>query len=691
MQRLKIILQSKIFLVLSLIILISYSFFFTQVLKYHSKYSPNTTAIEGYILNYNLDGDKLSFLLSGREKVQATYYFKSQEEKEAYQKKFKLGLSVKLDGTLNEPSKNTIPNTFNYKEYLYHQKIFYTFSASNITIIKEPVNALYRIKNAIRKRATNFKIVSPYMQAFILGDKKNIDSEVYSNFQNNGVTHLFAVSGMHVSFLVLALAKLLTKIHLKEKNQNLIIIIFLCFYMFLVGFSASVVRASLLYIFLLINKKTKLNLPSFIVLYILLFLLILINPFYIYDLGFIYSFLTSFGLIIFSEKITGNYLKSLFMTSLIAFLISLPITLLNFYEFNLLTVFNNIIIVPLVSLVLFPLTLITFFIPIIEPILGLGFNLLELLNNFCNNLSIMIVVPKINILFILIYYSLIYLIYHKGFKHCLYLLSLILITQTLPKFDYNSYIYYLDVGQGDSTLIISSNRKDTILIDTGGKITYAKEEWQKRNAEFNLGTNITSFLKSLGISKLDLLICTHGDLDHVGYASTILKEIKVKNVMLNNNHLNSYEHDILQKTGNSLKNKYRGNNLSIQNLNNTIDDDENTSSLVLYTVISRHKFLFMGDASIATEKNILQYYNLSNIAVLKVGHHGSKTSSCPEFINHTTPKYSIISAGRNNRFNHPHQETLTNLQNSQILRTDQEGSIVFKITENKLKVKTYPP
>jgi len=101
--------------------------------------------------------------------------------------------------------------------------------------------------------------------------------------------------------------------------------------------------------------------------------------------------------------------------------------------------------------------------------------------------------------------------------------------------------------------------------------------------------------------------------------------------------------------------------------------------------------MFMGDASVKTEKEILKKYNLEQIDVLKVGHHGSKTSTSKEFINEINPKYSIISVGENNKFKHPNKEALDNLEKSKIYRTDQDGSILFKIKNNKLKIETCVP
>ena len=117
-------------------------------------------------------------------------------------------------------------------------------------------------------------------------------------------------------------------------------------------------------------------------------------------------------------------------------------------------------------------------------------------------------------------------------------------------------------------------------------------------------------------------------------------------------------------------------------------DNENDNSNVIYTEIDGYKFMFMEDAGVEKEKDILGKYNISNIDVLKVGHHGSKTSSSEEFINEINPKYSIISVGKNNRYGHPNKEVLNNLENSIIYRTDQAGSIMFKIKNNKLNIET---
>ena len=120
-------------------------------------------------------------------------------------------------------------------------------------------------------------------------------------------------------------------------------------------------------------------------------------------------------------------------------------------------------------------------------------------------------------------------------------------------------------------------------------------------------------------------------------------------------------------------------------------ENENDNSNVIYTKLNGYKFMFMGDAGVEKEKDILNKYNISSIDVLKIGHHGSNTSSSKEFINEINPNYSIISVGKNNRYGHPNKEVLNNLSDSKIYRTDQDGSIMFKIKNYKLKIETCSP
>ncbi|MCI8671706.1 MAG: DNA internalization-related competence protein ComEC/Rec2 [Bacilli bacterium] len=691
MLRLKIILQSKIFIVFSILFILTYVLFFTKVVKYNSKYSDKTKNVSGIVIDFNIDGDKLNLLIKAQEKVKCTYYIKDEKEKDYLVNNLFLGTLVYLEGNFSVPNNNTIPNTFNYKKYLYNKKIYKIIEIDKIILDNSKIDMWNDIKNNIFKKLKNYSSFN-YLQAFILGDNSYIADDVYEIYRSNGVTHLFAVSGMHVSILVGFIIYILNKFKIKDILINVIVILFLSFFMFLTGFSASVIRAGLLYIFLLINKKIGLNLNTLIVLYLVLFILLLINPFYVFDLGFIYSFMTAFGLIIFNKKIQGGYIKKIMLVSTIAFMFSLPITLYNFYEFNLLTILNNIIIVPFVSIGLFPLALITFIFPFLDILLVYGIKILEFINSTLNVFSINIIVAKINIVFIFIYYIGVYLIYKKGYRYIGLLVLLVFIFKLVPFLDNNNYVYYLDVGQGDASLIITENRKDIVMIDTGGKIDFQKKDWQKRNKEFNLADNIITFLKSLGINTVDLLVITHGDKDHLGYAKDIMKSINIKALMLNNNQDNSLEKQLRQNVKISCKNIYQGKYVNINNINDYIESDENDSSLVLNVTLDNKNFLFMGDAPKKVEQHILKKYKFKP-SILKLGHHGSNTSSDFNFLNSYKPKYAIISAGRNNRYNHPAKETVDALNKLKIdyFNTQTCGTIKFIFRRNEEKIIFYTP
>ena len=183
----------------------------------------------------------------------------------------------------------------------------------------------------------------------------------------------------------------------------------------------------------------------------------------------------------------------------------------------------------------------------------------------------------------------------------------------------------------------------------------------------------------------------------MGGSINLVNNFKVEKVIFNCGEFNDLEKELVKvldkkhikyysciKELNIDKNK-------LQFLNTKEYDNENDNSSVIYFNYYNYKFLFMGDAGVEKEKDILDKYNLSDIDVLKVGHHGSKTSSSKEFIDEIEPKYSIISVGKNNRYGHPNKEVLDNLNDSKIYRTDQDGSIMFKIKNNKLKIETCSP
>ncbi len=192
-------------------------------------------------------------------------------------------------------------------------------------------------------------------------------------------------------------------------------------------------------------------------------------------------------------------------------------------------------------------------------------------------------------------------------------------------------------------------------------------------------------------------ISPHGDYNHMGKAINLVNNFKVEKVIFNCGDFNELELDLIQVLDKKKIPYYSCiKELNIDNnklyfLNNKDYGNENDNSSVIYTELSKHKFLFTGDAGVEVEEDLIEKYNLQDIDVLKVGHHGSKTSSSKNFIDEVNPKYSIISVGKNNRYGHPNDSVLQILEDTRIYRTDQDGSIMFKIKNNQLKIETCSP
>ena len=666
MTRLKIILQSNKIYYCLLIATILYVGIKVKI-GYTSKINVNED-FTGIVTTIVKKENSFKLTIKGKEKL--IVYISNIENIE-------LGDKVVVKGKYTLPKKATIPNNFDYQKYLYNNHIFYIMYAKELKIIKKNQNITFKIKKYILDKTSNYTN-NGYLNAFIIGDKT--DLEFYETYQNNGISHLFALSGMHISMLSLIIYKLVNKF----KHKDLIVIMFLLFYITLTNFSASILRTIIFFIILKLNKKLDLNISTKNTLLITLSIIMIYNPLIVFDIGFQYSGLVTFGLIVSTKYYKKNYFYNLFITSFIALLFSVPITLYNNYELNLLSILNNLINVPLITFVIYPLSLLTFLLKFLEPIYNLTINLLEFINNISSIFSLNIIVPKVHIIFYLIYYLLIYLYIESNNKKyiliaCLYLLSF----KLKPFIDRNNYVYYLDVGQGDSSLIIYND--NVVMNDTGGTSNY------------NVSSGCIKLLKSLGYSHIDYLILTHGDFDHMGDSIYLINNYKVKNVVLNNDSFNELETNLIKELKNK-KIKYYQNvekmpisNNIITILNTEEYDNENDNSNVIYIELNNYKFMFMGDAGVDKEKDILERHNISNIDVLKVGHHGSKTSSSKSFINKINPKYSIISVGKNNRYGHPNKEVLNNLDHSKIYRTDEDGSIMFKIKNNKLKIETCSP
>lgn len=657
-----------------------------------SIYNGNEKKIIGVITNIYIDGNSLTINVKAREKLICKYYFRRKLDIENFSKKYHIGDKIFLEGNLEKPSSQNTEYLFNYRNYLYNKKIFYIFKIDNYKKVSNNRFIYYKIKQLILKRIDK----NPYLQAFILGDKSYIKSDVLESFQINGISHLFAISGMHVNLLGVILLRIFLMFGVREEKRYLFVSIILMFYAILTGLSASVLRGVLFFILFSINKIFYFYIKNTNIFIITVSIALLINPFFLYDVSFWYSFSISLSLLVMGDVINkyNGYFFKLLMTSIISFVVSIPISIYNFYQVNFLSIIYNLFYVPFVSIIIFPASLITFIIKPIEPIYNIFTNILETTSVFLVRIDFLTLIFKRVYFIIYIIYFIFIIFLFIGIRvnnkrYFVPIILLLIIHYFCPYFDIGSYIKIIDVGQGDSILIHSKN--SNILIDTGGITSYNMKQWQKRKNQYSVVKNTTiPLLKSMGIKRINYLILTHGDFDHAGDTINLIENFKVDKIYLNQGNFNYLEKKIITSFKNTYQVKegqifYLGDLVLIE-LNKEFSD-ENDSSSVFLLIYNDVKVLLTGDASIKSEKYILDNYDIGKINILKLGHHGSKTSTSNLLLKSTSPDLALISCGYNNKFKHPNKETLKKLNKYRIsyLRTDFEGTITIDL--NTLKIK----
>ncbi|MBS4217086.1 DNA internalization-related competence protein ComEC/Rec2 [Bacillus sp. FJAT-49711] len=661
-----------------------------------------------------------AIVISDQEKLLFSYIIQDESEKIILENHINSGTTCLISGELIQPESNRNEFAFNYKQYLYRQNIHWLLVA-NTLVWNECFAAKPSFKYYLQNlRSKGVKAVEnsfpdqliPYASALIFGDRSSFSENTYRSYQQIGVVHLLAISGLHIAIFVGIIYVVCLRLGISKETIYWFLMIFLPIYTVLSGANPPVIRAVLMSLLLLSSKKWRLPITSLDALSISFIIFLFFDPLLIYHAGFQLSYCVTFCLIVSSQTIFAanhSYLRKMMDTSTVSTLASFPILAFHFFEFSLIGIIANIVFVPFYTAIILPSILglfvlkffsdqlFTFLAEILASLINYSEQLASLASTFKFSTIITGKPSMVSIIFMILGAYLYVFLTEKRKPRTIAVLPvtfILLIHISLIHYSPKGEVVFIDIGQGDSTLIKLPYNRGTYLIDTGGQLDFPVQEWQKRKKPFRVGTHIlVPVLKSKGISKVNKLILTHSDADHIGAAKELLDEISINELIISpNSWQNPLMKNILriaetygipiheEKAGTAWENKsgkfqfifpfdehYEGNN----------------DSLVLFAEFGGLTWLFMGDVEKEGELEIIQAYRRLNINVLKVGHHGSKTSSTSDFVKFVRPEYAVISAGDDNRYGHPHKEVLDVFEenNVQLFRTDKQGAVHYVFTK----------
>lgn len=626
---------------------------------------------------------------------------KKYRTKILFYEKLDRGANYKIKGNYNSPLPAMNYGNFDFEKNYKSQGIY---SLGKIESIKKvyDANSFYRFSNFFIDRSKNIydknlnKRNSNLLKGVVLADKSFLEDEDIENFDTLGINHILAVSGLHIGVLAVFLNFIFLKITKNKKLTDIFVMAIILFYIVSIGLPISAIRAFLFYILYKANFYMRIDFTPKKVFFASLGIILFINPMAIYSISLIMSYTAIFGIIfIFPALISKLSSKSIFTKSIVctaSVLISLFLILnYYFYGVSILVFIANLLIVPIYFVIISFGFVMGFG---IFPSAGKFLNILMdatygIESIFSSRGSIFLSLKFFKLEYVFIYYLVLIAILNRNkLKEIIrpnlkvieiYLIFVFFVAVLGVLKDYNTYNErHIYVDQGDCTII--SIRGKNYLVDTGGA------RFENKIAEKYL----FSALNNAGISRIDGVFISHFDEDHCGNLSKLLKNYEIDNIFIN--HLpkdreilrdaSKFSKIIMLEKGDKVKiceDTYAEILSDNENRNN-----ENDNSMVVLLSHKGFKTLYTGDIS----KDIEEKIN-TRVDLLKVSHHGSKTSTSEKFLENTSPRYAVISAGAHNSYGHPHKETLDKLKKHDIIYyvTSRDGEIDFKIYKSKLNVK----
>ena len=677
--------------------------------------------------------DKVSYLVSyNNNRFLLNIYTKEKGIENSLN--YKYGDVIEYRGKINRIQKLNNPYEFDYKKYLNSNDIVTTITAYDdvkylYTKIGNPIlHICYTIKEIVGE---NIEKKMPEKEAnlyksIIYGDDGNLDENIKETFTKDGMSHILAVSGMHLMYLILIL-----KFILKDVPSNISKFIYyfvICSYVVISGMSISILRAGIMSIIMISNKHSSSNKKNnkYVSLLISYLLIVIYNPYSIFNVSGIFSYLATLGILMFNSLIMSYFEKiikvnkkilpilSILSVTISSLIMVFPIQIYYFGTFEFRTFISCIAANYIVSVMCF-IGFISFFLMFVPFLSDIMFNatffffyLLIKVSYIIANINIpSVILPRPSVIEIYVIYLCIIFLKLKKYivfiqsknikKYIRIAITIFVILGTILVFIlaiyriyFEEYVIYFNVEQGNMSVI----RKDRkiIVIDSGS------------TKEGLASSILNQFLKAKGINNIDLVLVTHMHTDHmngifnidskiskIGYS--IPKE-EMEEMEIFSNFVSENDIPTMQlKSGDEIS----FDNLKIQivlpDSNKKIissDIANSNSTIYLVSIFSdknsiKKRLLYMGDATKETEEVILKNkidgkYNLENIDILQVGHHGSNTSTSDSFIKYINPRYSIISA-KKKVYGHPSKETIDKLNkyNFKYYITENKGAIVFYI------------
>lgn len=652
------------------------------------------------------------------------------------QKNVIIGSRLILTGKLSFFKEATNPGEFNAEKYYNNRDVLFAVKKAQILQVGMTGNRIFQgnpVFNNLIQNLKEFRMQqesylsellptgnATVMKAMLFGNKKELEEDIKNLYQNNGIAHILAISGLHISLLGMSVYRLLLYLPIPRWIVLFGSELFLLLYGCMVGFSASAFRAIFMFTLFLLSKVLKRSYDMLTAMAASAVIQLLIHPGYLFDCGFQLSYAAIMGIGILLpaveelvDMLKNKYLKkglSLFLPSLSVTLFTAPILIYHYYELSFFSIVLNFIVLPLMSPLLLSgigmlgvANLVTgfgmlFAIPInaILWIFETGCKLLEMLPIGRKNIA------PFSASVMIIYYMLLFgvtiSVKQKRHVHQLIFIFVAMIILIIPrKPDFS--VWMLDVGQGDCNVIFTEEG-NCFVIDCGS------------TSKYNVGQKILiPFLKYHGVGRVDGVIITHPDADHMNGVLELLElgeeeNISVAGVYLYEKGLenepesweeliNLVEVQDIQVFGIGQGDILQTDSISMECIYPLKEQEGltgNEASLVMKVECGDFQGLFTGDLEIEGERQILgEYTDLfdgETCDLLKVGHHGSSGSTSAEFLRWVSPDYAVISCGKNNSYGHPHEETLERLRDGEvlILTTPNYGAIHIYKEKNKLLV-----